>query len=144
MESVKHIERLLEKYFEATTTVAEEQELQDYFSGKDIVPHLVEYTPMFQYFAQASEERYTKKVPMRTRTVYHLKRWVSVAAVAVLTLGIYFGNQYYEKKQTEYAYQETKAALELIGQNFNKGTEKIAYLNEFENTKNKIFINTNN
>ena len=158
MESVRHIEKLLEKYFEATSTVAEEQELQEYFFGEDIAPHLVGYAPMFQYFAQASEERFIKEVPIRTRTVYRLKRWVSVAAAAVLAAGIYFGyqnriggtspraanNDEHTPEEVQVAYEDTRAAFALIAENFNKGTEKMAYLNEFENAKNKIFINTNN
>lgn len=58
--------------------------------------------------------------------------------------GIYFGNEYQEKKnyeqeQARLAYNETKKALNLLASNFNRGTEKVAYLNEFENTKQKIY-----
>ena len=72
-------------------------------------------------------------------------RWISVAAVAVLFFGVYFGNTFSgtggEINDPELAYLETKKALNLIAQNLNKGTEKMVYLNEYEETKNKIFIN---
>ena len=133
------IEKLLEKYFEATTTIAEEEVLSQYFSQDNIEPHLEQYRPMFNYFSVAKEERFTKQVPLKPRRNYY--KWMSVAAVAILTFGIYFGNQYRERKQAEIAYQETKKAFELLAENFGRGTEKVAYLQEFEAAKQKIYNN---
>ncbi|WP_298790414.1 hypothetical protein [uncultured Allomuricauda sp.] len=134
-----NIEKLLEKYFEATTTVAEEKTLQAYFSQESVATHLEQYKPMFNFFSNAKEERYTKQVPLKPRKNYY--KWISVAAVAVLSFGIYFGNEYQEKRQAEYAYQETKKAFELLAENFGKGTGKVAYLQEFEVAKQKIYNN---
>lgn len=133
------IEKLLEKYFEATTTVAEENDLRNYFSQDDVEAHLEQYKPMFNYFSAAKEERYTKQVPLKPRRNYY--KWISVAAVTLLTFGIYFGNEYRERKQAEFAYQETKKAFELLAENFGRGTEKVAYLQEFEAAKQKIYNN---
>ncbi|MEM9363776.1 MAG: hypothetical protein AAGA43_14145 [Bacteroidota bacterium] len=133
------IEKLLEKYFDATTSIAEEKELNQYFSQDNIESHLEQYRPMFNYFSVAKEERFTKQVPLKPRKNYY--KWMSVAAVAILTFGIYFGNQYYERKQAEIAYQETKKAFELLAENFGRGTEKVAYLQEFEAAKQKIYNN---
>ncbi|WP_299161606.1 hypothetical protein [uncultured Eudoraea sp.] len=133
------IEKLLEKYFEATTTVAEEKQLRDYFSQDSVEPHLEQYTPMFTYFSKAKDERFTKQVPLKPKVSYH--KWISIAAVAVIAFGIYFGNDYREQKEAEYAYNETKKALNLLAQNLERGTEKVAYLNEFEQTKQKIYNN---
>ena len=134
-----NIEKILEKYFEATATVAEEQTLREYFAQDAVATHLEQYKPMFTYFSKAKEERYTKQVPLKPRRNYY--KWISVAAVAVLSFGIYFGNDYRERKQAEYAYQETKKAFELLAENFGKGTEKVAYLQEFEVAKKKIYNN---
>ncbi len=133
------IEKLLEKYFEATTTVAEEEQLRDYFSQDSVAPHLEQYTPMFIYFSKAKDERFTKQVPLKPRVSYH--KWISIAAVAVMAFGIYFGNDYRQQKEAEFAYNETKKALNLLAQNLERGTEKVAYLNEFEQTKQKIYNN---
>ena len=133
------IEKLLEKYFEATTTVAEEKDLRNYFSQDNVETHLEQYKPMFNYFSAAKEERYTKQVPLKPRRNFY--KWISVAAVALLTFGIYFGNEYRERKQAEFAYQETKKAFELLAENFGRGTEKVAYLQEFEVAKQKIYNN---
>ena len=139
-----NIEKLLEKYFEATTTVDEERKLREYFSQDDVATHLQQYRPMFNYFSNAKEEKYTKQVPLKPRVNYY--KWLSVAAAVVLTFGIYFGKQYQDRKQreleqAEYAYQETKKAFELLAENFGRGTEKVAYLKEFEEAKQKIYNN---
>ncbi|MBT8180491.1 MAG: hypothetical protein KJO53_02770 [Eudoraea sp.] len=133
------IQKLLEKYFEATTTVAEEEQLRDYFSKDSVAPHLEQYTPMFTYFSKAKDERFTKQVPLKPRVSYY--KWISIAAVAVMAFGIFFGNDYRKQKEAEYAYNETKKALSLLAQNLERGTEKVAYLNEFEQTKQKIYNN---
>ena len=130
------IEKLLEKYLEASTSVAEEKELRTYFSQESVPTHLEQYAPMFQYFSLAKEERFTKQVPLKTRRDYF--KWASVAAVAVLMFGIYFGNEYQKQKEAEFAYNETKKALSLLADNFSRGTEKVAYLNEFENISIKV------
>lgn len=139
-----NIEKLLEKYFEATTTVAEEETLRAYFSKESVATHLEQYTPMFQYFSKAKEERFTKQVPLKPRR--NVYKWASVAAIAVLAFGVYFGNDYREqqladKEKALIAYHETKKAFALLAVNFNKGAEKVAYLNEFEETKQKIYNN---
>ena len=143
MES-DNIEKLLEKYFEATATVAEEETLRTYFSQESVATHLEQYAPMFQYFSKAKKEQYTKQVALKPRRNY--TKWLSVAAVAVLMIGIYFGNDYRqqqlaEQEQALMAYNETKKALNLLAENFEKGTEKVAYLNQFEATKQKIYSN---
>ncbi|MBT8183249.1 MAG: hypothetical protein KJN76_00295 [Eudoraea sp.] len=136
-----NIEKLLEKYFEATTSADEEKRLREYFAGEEVAPKLAQYQPIFAYFSEAKEERFTRQVPLKPRRNYY--KWLSIAAVAVIAFGIYFGNAYQErqkeKEQALYAYNETKKALSLLAENFGKGTEKVAYLNEFEATKQKIY-----
>jgi len=142
MELDNNIENLLEKYFEATTTVAEDKILRAYFAQESVATHLEQYRPMFSYFSKAKEEQYTKQVPLNTRRKFNYK-WISVAAVAVLFLGIYFGpdqyQDYQDRREAEIAYNETKKALNLLAVNFGKGTEKMNYLKEFEATTAKIY-----
>jgi len=140
------IEKLLEKYFEGSTSVPEEKELGEYFQGGDVATHLLMYKPIFEYFAMAKEERYTKQVPLKPRTYGNMYKWISVAAAVVLTFGIYFGHEYQDRKQlereqAEYAYEQTMMAFDLLAENFAKGREKVAYLKEFEQAKQKIYNN---
>jgi hypothetical protein len=51
------IEQLLDKYFAGETSLSEEKQLKNYFSGNDIAPDLKEYAPLFQYFSHAGEQQ---------------------------------------------------------------------------------------
>lgn len=148
MESHNHIEKLLEKYFEATTTVAEEETLRSYFNQEGVATHLEQYQPMFTYFSKAKEEQFTKATPLMEPVKPRRKfnyRWLSIAASVVLAFGVYFGNDtyqnYQEQRQAEIAYQQTKEAFSLLATNFNKGTQKVALLNNFEVAKQKVYSN---
>ncbi|MEN1784490.1 MAG: hypothetical protein AAGF77_05050 [Bacteroidota bacterium] len=142
MESVKNIEKLLERYFEATTTKDEELQLRQYFTQEAIAPQFEQYRPLFQYFAVAKEERFTKQIPPNPRKKYNFG-WISVAASVALALGVFFGQDQYrayqDKRQAEFAYQETKKALNLLAKNFEKGSQQMSYLNEFGVAKSKVF-----
>lgn len=141
-----NIENLLEKYFEATTTVQEEQELQHYFTQDNVAPHLQEYQPMFQHFANLQGEKYTKNVPLQPRKNY--LKWISVAAVFILMSGIaitqFISVQPSEEDEALLAYAQFKETMTLVSESFNNGASHINHLNQFTETTNKIFITQNN
>jgi hypothetical protein len=132
------IKSILEKYFEASATEAEERELRDYFLSDAVSPELEMYIPMFSYFTQAGKERSVREVPLKTKRNSYSYRWISIAAVLTLMFGMYFGKQVRDQREAEFAYQETRRAFGLIAQNLDRGTEKVALLGEFEQTKQKI------
>lgn len=94
----------------------------------------------------------------------YIYQFISVAAVIVIMFGIFtqfIGNDYNEKsydeltEEQQMVYDQTKEALNLLSSNFNdgasnmavlgmvgnqfdKGTEKVKYVNEFSKTTNKI------
>ncbi len=153
-----NIEKLIEKYDNGETTLKEEQQLKNYFSQETVPPHLEAYKSMFQYFLNTHEEQYTKDVPLEPRKTYSLYQWISVAAVAVIMLGVYFqmsGPTEAEKQEALLAYNQTMEvfnlvssklnkstegfeALNMVTTNFDKGTGNIAYLGEFSKSTNKI------
>lgn len=136
-----NIENLLEKYFEATTTVQEEQELQAYFSQDNVAPHLQEYQPMFQHFTNLKSEQFTRNVPLKPRKNY--LKWISVAAVFLLTTGLFF-NEWDKQRKAEEAFADFKMTMSLVSESFNTGASHINHLAQFEETTNKFFITENN
>jgi hypothetical protein len=155
---LNNIEKLLEKYENGETSLKEEQVLKNYFTSDTVAPHLEMYKPMFAYFLGNQQEQFTKDVPLKTKTIFNYK-WISVAAVAVLMLGFYYGNSIsnndlgtYEDPQL--AFNEFSKSMEMISSKFNKGastvsylnevnkgTSTLGYLNEIENTTRIIFKN---
>jgi hypothetical protein len=137
-----NVEKLIEKYENAETTLQEEQLLKEYFQQTDVPYHLLEYKAMFNYFDESSAERFTKTIPLKTnRPVW---KWLSVAAVALIMISVYTFNktELSEQEKAEMAYQETQKALNLISQNLNRGNNvAIAGLQEFEKTQSKVFKN---
>ncbi|MFH6987405.1 hypothetical protein ACHRVW_06630 [Flavobacterium collinsii] len=145
------IEDVLEKYFEGETTIAEENQLKEYFSSPDVAQHLEQYKPMFGYFSQVKEQKSMQTIPLETKK--RKVAWLSIAASAVVLLGV--GTYFYvsEKDVTpvtaqtelgtydnpEEALAATQKALALLSNNVNVGIESVQYIKEYEQSKNKIF-----
>ena len=146
--ALDRIENLLEKYFEAETSIAEEKELKDYFASSNVAQHLEHYKPMFGYFSQAKQEQYKALIPLQT-TKRKIASWISIAAAVIVLLGVgtfTFMNYNTTKSQDlgtyddpEVAFRETQKALALISKHVNTGIESVGYINEYEQSKNKIF-----
>lgn len=141
---LKIIEQLLEKYFDAETSIAEEKELKAYFALPDVAPHLEQYKSMFGYFASEATQQFDKSVPLKTKRSYG--KWMSVAASVVLMAGMftYLNNQPAEQdlgtyKTPEQAFLETQKALNMISKNVNVGVKSINYIGEYEKTRQTIF-----
>ena len=142
------IEILLEKYFDGETSIAEEKELKNYFASSNVAQHLEQYQPLFGYFSQAKQEQYKAVVPLKTEK-RNIASWISIAAAVVVLLGVgtfTFMNYNTTKSQDygtyddpEIAFRETQKALALISEHVNTGIESVGYINEYEQSKNKIF-----
>lgn len=154
MELAK-IEDLLEKYFQGETSIAEENELRIYFSSSNVAPHLEQYKPIFECFSLAKGRQFTSEIPLlpsprdKKRTV----AWLSIAASVVVLLGIgtyvYYLTDVVNKNEDlgtyddpQEAFRATQKALSLLSNNVNVGIESVLYIQEYQTTKDKIFINT--
>jgi len=142
-----NIKSLLEKYFEAETTIAEENELRNYFSSTDVDPELEQYKPMFGYFSEAKNEQSNHQIAVESHTKRNLT-WISIAASVVVLLGIgafYFNQEAQDQdlgtfENPEIAFRETQKALDLLSGNFNKGVQSVQYVKEYEIAKDKVFV----
>ncbi|MBD3862369.1 hypothetical protein [Olleya marilimosa] len=126
---LNNIENLLEKYEKGETTLQEEAQLKDYFSQDTVAPHLEYYKAIFAYYVVNQQETFTKNVPLNTKKKINFK-WLSVAAVAVLMVGIYFNlpKQDTITEADRLAYNQAKSYLSLVSQTLNKGKAQVNYL----------------
>lgn len=94
-----YIKELLDRYWEADTSLEEEKQLKDYFRGPDVAPELAPYRSAFAWPDQGLrpspglEEKILDKVRETNRrppvrSLYQKGWWYAVAAVAVVCLGI--------------------------------------------------------
>jgi hypothetical protein len=144
------IEKLLEKYFDAETSITEENELRRYFSSEEVAPHLEQYKLVFGYFANEKTQHYSKSIIRKSGN--QKAKWFAVAASVVVLLGVSFFYLNHEKQpeeiaalgtynNPEIAFKETQKALAMLSSNVNVGIESVQYVQEFETTKNRVFKN---
>ena len=143
MELVK-IEELLETYFEGNTTLEEEATLGAYFTDGDVASHLQAYQVLFASFEAARNEVSEKQLQLpNTKVSKNRTWWYGIAASLIIAIGIagYTFSQpslTSEEQEAIAAFNESKDAMMLLAQNFNKGTEDLAHINQFTVSKNKI------
>jgi hypothetical protein len=139
------IEKLLDRYFEAETSTAEERELKIYFSSPDVAPHLEQYRPLFGYISQQGQQQFDKAIPLKTKR--HYTAWISVAASVVVMFGMFtfLNTQQPPQKELgtyddpEVAFRETQKALNMLSKNVNVGVNSVNYIGEYEKSRKTIF-----
>ena len=137
----QRIDELLEKYWEAETSLAEEQELKHLLQSAE---GYTEEKTLFIGLSKLSSEEpnlkmTTKTVPIKSRN------WMSWAASVAILVGSVWGWTVYEQKQAEEeAYMEVMQAFALIQNNLSKGQEEMGVMNEMKylNTTNQLFGNS--
>lgn len=141
------IEQLLAKYFEGTTTIAEEKQLKSYFSSDTIAPHLVQYKALFGYFETEKANEFKHKIALEPRKP-QISKWIGIAATLVLFFGLaplFFYPTASKSKDLgtydnpEEALKATHKALLMVSEQVNIGMESAVYLEEYENTTKIIF-----
>ncbi len=139
-----NIKKLVTKYFEGNTSLAEEKALQTYFTQDEIASELKAYQPLFNYYKEDSKQTFTldalafSTTPKKSKI--RVMKWFAVAASLVLLVSIYFQQKQpaYSKAEKMAAYHEYKKAMYLLGGEINKGVNELTVLETFETTKNKI------
>ena len=70
-----------------------------------------------------------------------MKKTIAICVLIAVAIGLgsfYQVKQQREYKEAEYNYQVIRKGLLILSEEYNKGTEKVQYLKEYEETKNKI------
>ena len=149
MKEYRNIEDLLERYYNAQTSEAEEQRLKDFFCHEDVPPYLQKEKEMFfelqgiqvpegleerlsKHIDQwAMQERFIQKSSSRRRL-----QWIGSIAASLLILfsiGWYF-HAPQPRQDTcatpEEAYIHTEKALMMFAQALNKGVKQMEVIQE--------------
>ena len=157
---LKNIESLLEKYEEGQTTLQEEAQLKHYFTTETVAPHLEAYRSLFTYFVSDKQLSYQRPLTA-TRRNSNKYRWYASAAVVTIMFSAFTmltsRDEFIKlSNEEQFAYNETLKAFDLISNqmhkksaplnalnmistSFEKGQQNVVFLEEFNNSTNKIF-----
>lgn len=146
----KHIEQLLEKYWECETSLEEEKALRDFFSQTDVPDALKDSAVLFRYFEQQRQHKMNdvafdaslknKLQPAQGKMRSLLMSSLRIAAgISVVVASFWLvRTQMQNNAQQEItdtfddpkeAFEETKKALQLISKNFGKAKKATSNIN---------------
>ena len=152
MESQK-INILLQKYFEAETTIDEENELITYFTSGEVDENLKMYVPMFSGMKELSAEEdhglgddlmnyileSEHKEKLRYRWMWQMVTGVAASVILVMLAVNFYSSQNAWKDtftNPDQAYSEATKTLEFVAGKYNKGLAQLRPIGEIENAAN--------
>ncbi|MDR0332043.1 MAG: hypothetical protein LBI15_01105 [Dysgonamonadaceae bacterium] len=134
MKDYRHIDEMLNRYWQCETSVKEEKTLQDFFlNEQNIPPHLIQYQSLFEYRSEKQAEKlsddFDKKIlnqinPKRKR--FYLRQVMAVAASIAIFIGVGFTMHLHQARTEQVQARETVLdALFMISDNLQQGEELI-------------------
>lgn len=153
----EEIKRLLEKYYEGTTTPEEELSLKKFFSGDNIPPDLSNEKEIFRYYMQMAEipepstefeEKIISAIDREDKSIAGFKRrWLfstlsGIAAAMLILAGSYFfftnrSEPHDTYSDPEVAYAETMKILYNVSARLNQGTKALGHLSALQDETQK-------
>ena len=154
------IEELLNKYWNAETSLEEEEQLRTYFNGRNIPEQFNEAAALFRYFSankkkELSDVSFNKTVLSKVKAggkgkmrslVFNSLR--IAAGISVLVVAFWFVHQ--EVRQSDpqeiedtyndpkLAFEETKKALRMISRSFGNAEQQARKINLFNQAQEEI------
>ena len=141
---MKRIEELLAKYWEAETSLQEEQELKDLLSEADGYEDVKEFFLGFSLLASQEPKGLTIPIQTRKTSSWNWVKWA--ASLAIMGSSFYLWEINEQKKAEREAYEQVMQAFALIQNNFAKGQTQMGALNglRYLNTTQELFETNGN
>ncbi len=117
------INKLLEKYFDAETSSAEEGILKEYFSG-EVAPELEKYKSYFVFLIKENDVKYPEKVK-ESRFGYFKYAAAAVILITASVSGFYINKQMEAEREME----QTREALLTLAVILNESNKQIQKCN---------------
>lgn len=151
------INQLLQKYWNAETSLEEEEQLKAFFAREPVPEHLKEMAGLFRYFeAQKKmvvddstfDKTIKKKLQPEGKTISMVQVARIAAGIFVVIAATFFVRQeirkaYPDEPDDTYtdpkvAFEETKKALMMISKGFNKAQKETGKLNLLNEATDKL------
>ena len=136
------IKDLLDLYFKGNTTLDQEMSLRTYFNSEDVDVRLKPYTVLFNTFDKAAQDVFEGSLLIPEKTRFNQKWWLKLAAVMISIIGVAgfmysANNKAIQEREALAALKQTKNAMYLMASQFNKATQTLSLVDQFQETKNK-------
>tara|TARA_B110000879_G_scaffold103139_1_gene139209 strand:+ start:898 stop:1332 length:435 start_codon:yes stop_codon:yes gene_type:complete len=136
------IKDLLDLYFKGNTTLDQEKSLRTYFNSEDVDVRLKPYTVLFNTFDKAAQDVFEGSLLIPEKTRFNQKWWLNIAAVMISIIGVAgfmysSNNKAIQEREALAALKQSKDAMYLMASQFNKATETLSLVDQFQETKNK-------
>jgi hypothetical protein len=154
------INDLLARYWNCETSLAEEQQLRDYFKGEDIPSDLRETAALFQYF-ENNKKKSLRDVSFdklvlekvhpagagRVKRLFYNSMRIAAGLVVVMMAIWFIRNEVRESTPQEMvdtyddpklAFEETKKALMMISKSFGTAEQQAKKINMFNEAQEEI------
>ena len=136
------IKDLLDLYFKGNTTLDQEIYLRTYFNSEDVDVRLKPYTVLFNTFDKAAQDVFEGSLLIPEKTRFNQKWWLNIAAVMISIIGVAgfmysSNNKAIQEREALAALKQSKDAMYLMASQFNKATQTLSLVDQFQETKNK-------
>ena len=157
---LQKIQILLQKYFEAETTLEEENELITYFTSVEVAESLKVYVPIFSGLKSLSKPDNAEldedlmnhilesehKEKLRYRWMWQIVTGVAASVILVMLAVNFYGNQ--DKwndtfTDPDQAYTEASKTLEFVAGKYNKGLAQLRPIGKIENAIDPFYSGMN-
>lgn len=145
------IDNILDKYWEGTSSLEEENVLKEYFNSSEVQDAHLEFKPLFNFFKAEAESipafepdlSFTRK--KQTKVRFLLPKLIAIAASFVLLFSVsqqwldksedtMYKNKFTELEDPEEALAITLEALGFVSSKIDKGTKDLTHIKEIEKT----------
>jgi hypothetical protein len=156
----KKIDELLNRYWNCETSLEEEQQLREYFRGKEFPEQWKETATLFQYFDDHKKkalndgsfddkvlQQVTAPKEGKVKKLFYNSMRIA-AGVAVLVMATWFVRDEIRKNTPQenidtyddpkLAFEETKKALMMISKSFGSAEEKAKKINLFNEAQEQV------
>lgn len=154
MDKLKHIRRLLEKFYDGSSSRQEELELEEFFQREEVPEGFASEKELFSTFASIDQDievpdSLNEKIITAIDSAHHGEQRVrrisiyslsGLAAGLMIILSVYLGFlredknssiiEQYAVEDPELAYLEARKALTLVAEKWNKGTNELYNLDQ--------------
>jgi len=156
----REINELLGRYWNCETSLAEEQQLRDYFRRGDVPSELRETATLFQYFEENKEkslrdvsfdnhvlEKVRPAGVGRVKRLFYNSMRIAAGLVVVMMAFWFIRNEVRESTPQEMvdtyddpklAFEETKKALMMISKSFGTAEQQAKKINMFNEAQEEI------